>query len=53
MGVCCEATNQSVELKDLPERESSSGDMIEMWEVALPFSRCTFFTYEHLMQLAH
>lgn len=53
MGVCCEGSSMSTSLHDLPERESATGDRIEGWELALPFSRCAFFTFEYLLGLAH
>ena len=54
MGVCCEGSNQSTSLQDLSVRESATGDRIENWELAnLPFSLCSFFTFEYLIGLAH
>ena len=53
MGVCCETVSMSTVLSDLDIRESTTGDLIETWELQLPFSRCSFYTFEYLLQKAH
>ena len=54
MGVCCGPNLNDTTLRDLEERESSTGDLIEAWELKhLPFSRTCFNTYQTLLNQAH
>ena len=56
MGVCCETTNNTgqLTLSDLDVRQSTTSDIIEEWELKeLPWSRCSFKSYEVLLKQAH
>lgn len=53
MGLCDSTTYETIELHDLPARRCRTGDRIAEWELKSPFGRCAFFTYSHLIHLAH
>ena len=54
MGVCCEPSDQTLQiLTDYPQRKTNSGDLIEEWELTLPFSRCSMTAYAVHLKQAH
>ena len=54
MGVCCEPSDATLQvLTDFKPRTTNTGDLIEEWELTLPFSQCNMTAYAHHLRQAH